>query len=201
MPRKKNSRGYSRSLEATNKFFTENAFFAKPKSRKNKVYDPNSKYYSEGGENEIGALPKARNGITYVEDPNDPAFKFFKRVGDGLQHLETTVSLSLSESLIGCTVRIDGHPGYDEGLFIKIPAGSFNGDKYCLTGFGMPIPGNIGKYGDLFIKIDVSVKPAERSLFASKGREVLLPLFEDRIRRYECSEDSIQKDLYLHKQG
>jgi hypothetical protein len=78
MPRKKNSRGYSRSLEATNKFFTENAFFAKPKSRKNKVYDPNSKYYSEGGENEIGALPKARNGITYVEDPNDPALLEYK---------------------------------------------------------------------------------------------------------------------------
>lgn len=49
MPRKKNSRAYSRSLEATNKFFTENSFFAKPKSRKNKVYDPNAKYYEEGG--------------------------------------------------------------------------------------------------------------------------------------------------------
>ena len=49
MPRKKNSRAYSRSLDATNKFFTENSFFAKPKSRKNKVYDPNAKYYEEGG--------------------------------------------------------------------------------------------------------------------------------------------------------
>jgi hypothetical protein len=63
----------------------------------------------------------------------------------------------------------------------------------------MPIPGNIGKYGDLFVKFDVTVKRVERSLFASKGREVLLPLFEDRIRTYECSEDSVQKDLYLHK--
>jgi hypothetical protein len=49
LPKKKNSRGYSRSLEATNKFFTENRFFAKPKSRKNKVYDPNAKYYQDGG--------------------------------------------------------------------------------------------------------------------------------------------------------
>jgi hypothetical protein len=49
LPRKKNSRGYSRSLEATNKFFTENRFFAKPKSRKNKVYDPNAKYFQKGG--------------------------------------------------------------------------------------------------------------------------------------------------------
>jgi hypothetical protein len=48
MPRKKNSRGYSRSLEATNKFFTENSFFAKSKSRKNKVYNPNAKYQMGG---------------------------------------------------------------------------------------------------------------------------------------------------------
>jgi hypothetical protein len=49
LPRNKNSKGYSRSLEATNKFFAEHAFFAKPKSRKNKIYDPNAKYYQNGG--------------------------------------------------------------------------------------------------------------------------------------------------------
>lgn len=49
IPKNKNSRGYSRSLEATNRFFAENRFFAKPKSRKNKVYDPNAKYYQDGG--------------------------------------------------------------------------------------------------------------------------------------------------------
>jgi len=49
MPNKKNSKGYSRSLSATNKLFTQNFLFAKPKSRKNKVFDPNSKYYAEGG--------------------------------------------------------------------------------------------------------------------------------------------------------
>ena len=44
------SKSYSRSLDATNKFFTQNYLFAKPKSRKNKVFDPNAKYYQEGGE-------------------------------------------------------------------------------------------------------------------------------------------------------
>jgi molecular chaperone DnaJ len=135
--------------------------------------------------------------IIIAEDPNDSAFKFFKRVGDGLQHLETTVLLSLSESLIGCTVQIDGHPGYDDGLFIKIPAGSFQGDKYCLTGFGMPIPGNIGKCGDLYVIINVIIKPGERKLFATEGRNLLISLFEDKIRKYECSEESIQSDMYL----
>jgi hypothetical protein len=43
------SNKYSRSLDATNKLFTENFLFAKPKSRKNKVFDPNAKYYAKGG--------------------------------------------------------------------------------------------------------------------------------------------------------
>ena len=42
-------KGYSRSLEATNRLFTENILFSKPKSRKNKVYDPNASFYQEGG--------------------------------------------------------------------------------------------------------------------------------------------------------
>lgn len=43
------SKKYSRSLSATNVLFTENSLFKKPKSRKNKVYNPNAKYYAEGG--------------------------------------------------------------------------------------------------------------------------------------------------------
>lgn len=136
--------------------------------------------------------------IIINEDPNDTAFTIFKRTGDKLHHLETTISISLSESLIGCTVKIDKHPGYDTGLFIKVPAGSFQGDKYCISGLGMPISGNIGKYGDLFININVDIKPFERKLISTKGRDLLLPLFEDSIRNNETSED-IHTDLYLTK--
>jgi DnaJ-class molecular chaperone len=131
------------------------------------------------------------------EDPNDPAFKYFSRKGDSLQHLETKVTLSLSESLLGCVVQLDLHPGYDEGLFVRIPAGSFKGDTYCLSGFGMPIPGNIGKYGDLFIIIDTVIKPTERKMFSEKVKDVLLPLFEDKIRTVTA--DAVQEDIYLFK--
>lgn len=50
IPKKKNSKGYSRSLEATNKLFAQNPLTKKPKSRKRKIFDPNSKYYQIGGE-------------------------------------------------------------------------------------------------------------------------------------------------------
>jgi len=50
LPGKKNSRAYSRSLDATNRLFAEHPWFKKSKSRKNKIYDPNARYYQPGGE-------------------------------------------------------------------------------------------------------------------------------------------------------
>jgi DnaJ family protein A protein 2 len=137
--------------------------------------------------------------IVVVEDPNDPAVRFMRRGGDQYQNLETTVSLSLAESLVGCVVRVDGHPGYPEGLHLQIPAGSFQGDKYCLTGLGMPIPGKIGMYGDLHVMIEVSIKPIERKLLATKGRELLAPLFVEKVRGHECPDSDIKTGLFLHK--
>ena len=137
--------------------------------------------------------------IVIVEDTNDIAGRFVKRVGEQLQHLETTISLSLAESLIGTVVRVDGHPGYKDGLYLQIPAGSFQGDRYCLTGYGMPLPGQIGTYGDFFVRIEVSIKPTERKLFATKGRKALTPLFEESIRSSECAKEDIKTELYLYK--
>lgn len=46
---KKLGKGYSKSIEATNRLFTENTLFEKPKSKKRKVFDPNAKF-QDGGE-------------------------------------------------------------------------------------------------------------------------------------------------------
>ena len=53
LPKKKSSKRYSRSLTATNKLFTKNPFFKNTRSKKNRVFDPNAKYYQDGG-----ALPE-----------------------------------------------------------------------------------------------------------------------------------------------
>ena len=63
----------------------------------------------------------------------------------------------------------------------------------------MPIPGHIGSHGDLIIHINVTVKPVERTIFTTKGRELLVDLFQDKIRTTVCSEDAIQTELQLHK--
>lgn len=136
--------------------------------------------------------------IIISEDPNDTAFTIFKRVGPNLQDLETYITISFAESLLGCIVCINKHPGYDDGLFVAIPPCSVQNDKYCLSGYGMPIS-TIGKYGDLFIHINVSVSEEDRKLFVSKTRNNVAPLFEDKVRKTVCSEDAIQTDLHLCK--
>ena len=68
-----------------------------------------------------------------------------------------------------------------------------------MTGLGMPIPGNIGKCGDLFVNIQVNITPLERNLFTTKGVEALEPIFKDKVRKTECPEESVQTALYLHK--
>lgn len=49
LPKGKSPKSYSRSFEATNRLFAENPLFKKRKSRKNKIFDPRSKYYPDGG--------------------------------------------------------------------------------------------------------------------------------------------------------
>jgi len=129
--------------------------------------------------------------IQIQEDPNDPAFTYFKRVGDRFQDLETRVSLSLSEALMGCVVKVDGHPGYSDGLFLQIPAGTFQGDCCVMSGLGMPIPYGMGGRGDLLIHVEVTVSSSDREHFLAHGRSVLEPFFADRVRPATCSSESI----------
>jgi DnaJ family protein A protein 2 len=131
--------------------------------------------------------------LIIVEEPNPN----WTRSGNDLQNLETTVKLSLAESLVGCTIRIDGHPGYDEGLFIEMPAGCFTNDVYCLNGFGMPIRDKPASYGDLLIKIIVEVNPNDRKLLATRAQEALLPIFGERRRETPTDDVDIEKGIYL----
>jgi hypothetical protein len=49
LPKKKNAKAYSKSLTATNKLFARNPLTKKSKSKKNKIFDPNARYYQDGG--------------------------------------------------------------------------------------------------------------------------------------------------------
>ena len=76
------SKAYSRSLEATNRLFTENRLFEKPKSRKRKVFDPHAKYYTEGGANE---------DMSVITNPQDLDPETLKKYLKELKNLENSV--------------------------------------------------------------------------------------------------------------
>jgi hypothetical protein len=63
LPKKKNSKGYSRSITATNKLFAQNPLTKKKKLKKKKIFDPNSRYYQNGGDISIPELIKAQEGL------------------------------------------------------------------------------------------------------------------------------------------
>ena len=115
------------------------------------------------------------------------------------QHLEHDVELNLSESLLGCTVRLDGHPGWEDGLYIKVPPGAFTGDVFCLKGQGMPIKGEANKYGDLYLHMRVAVRPAERAKLLDEDRRGdLKEMFTTGVRTVEIPEDAdVQDGLFL----
>lgn len=131
--------------------------------------------------------------ITLQEDPNDPAYKTFRRTGDQFQHLETTVKVSLSEALLGTVVTLEGHPGYDEGLFIELPAGIFSGDVYVVDELGMPIVREKGKYGELRMRIEVSVSEEERVRMSGVGAEALRPVLGGLVPPIGCPVEAIQR--------
>jgi hypothetical protein len=62
LPKKKNSKGYSRSITATNRLFAQNPITKKVKSKKRKIFDPNARYYQEGGDASIPELTQAQEG-------------------------------------------------------------------------------------------------------------------------------------------
>lgn len=105
IPKKKGSKGYSRSPLATNRLFAQNPLLKKPKSKKRKIFDPNAKYYQDGGErdtiwnqnlakddkefqdwywNNSQAL-EAGSGIPYSEDFAYDYYSYFKNK----DHLDT----------------------------------------------------------------------------------------------------------------
>jgi DnaJ-class molecular chaperone len=137
--------------------------------------------------------------ILLQEDPNDPSFKIFKRVGDQLQHLETTFRISLSEGLLGVVIQLDGHPGYDEGLHIQIPPGTFHLDTYVVEGLGMPLLKENGKYGELHIRIEIYISDEERRQMANECASLLRPVLETHVRPSSCPKDSVQCNLVLKK--
>lgn len=114
---------------------------------------------------------------------NEQASKWIRQ-GKMEEHLVFTLQISLAESLLGLTVKIEGHPAYTEGLWVKLHGCLLNGDIYCMNDLGMPMLGDSAKYGNGYIIICVKPTAEERNTLLGPGRtNSLEKIFENCCRK------------------
>ena len=94
------------------------------------------------------------------------------RKGDDL---ETQIPLTLSESMLGCTKTLGGHPGYPDGLTIQIECGVQNNKTLVYQDKGMIKKGS-SSYGNLHCKIHINVTDKDREIL-KRNEPVLKAMF------------------------
>jgi len=95
-------------------------------------------------------------------------------VRDGTS-LHYSCSIGLAESLIGCVRTVSSHPG-NPGLQVTIPCGTQNGEVIVIKGLGMPT-GHLGTgFGDLYVKVEVTVNAVERQVLVD-SKAIIQSLF------------------------
>jgi len=92
---------------------------------------------------------------------------------DGI-HIRHECTITLEESLLGCVKKIVGHPGYMSGLEYTVSPGTQMTEELRVKGKGMP--DKRGGFGDLIVRILVTVSQAERSAL-EKNNSLLQILF------------------------
>lgn len=85
--------------------------------------------------------------------------------------LKTSITVNLTEVLLGTTKILRGHPGFANGIPIEIPAGVQNMWTGTISGLGMPIRGT-PRFGEAYITILV-VPTAEETTMLKANAEAL----------------------------
>lgn len=101
----------------------------------------------------------AEAGDLHIVFENSEDLNDWVRTGSDL---EKTITISYTDSLLGTTVKLLGHPRAPAGLYVDIPAVSINGDILVIKNEGMPIK-NTGKFGAMKLKIQIKVSEEERA--------------------------------------
>lgn len=124
---------------------------------------------------EVIVFPSECSDDPNYEQAGDLHFVLHEAAGDDGwvrkgDDLETQVTVSLQESLLGCEKMLQGHPGFQSGLPITIPHGVLNGDIVTLAGRGMPIPKKGGReFGVVRCRVTVTLGEKEKEiLFRNK---------------------------------
>lgn len=85
--------------------------------------------------------------------------------------LKTSITVNLTEVLLGTTKVLRGHPGFPNGVPIEIPAGVQNMWTGTIPGLGMPIRGT-PRFGEAYVSVLV-VPTAEETTMLKANAEAL----------------------------
>lgn len=129
-------------------------------------------------------FPGESSQVEEYTDPGDVVVELvaadedhgWERFGDHLKH---RVGLTVGEALCGKVVRLDGHPGYESGLFVKIPPGVQNRQEIVVENKGMPRANGSG-YGDAILVLTVMPTKEEKELLEANV-EVLRGIFKSSV--------------------
>ena len=89
--------------------------------------------------------------------------------------LETQVTVSFQESLLGSTKILQGHPGFLQGLELQVPVGTLNGETLTVLGKGMPKKGS-KEFGTLRCRINVTLSEKDRETL-QRNKSLLQAMF------------------------
>lgn len=129
---------------------------------------------------EVLVFPKECSDDPNYEEPGDVHFLLQDAAGDEGwlrkgDDLETQVKISLSESLLGCSKKLQGHPGYPDGLEIEVPVGALHGEFVSFAGKGMPKKGT-KEFGVLRCRVIITVSEKDREIL-QRNSVVLRAMF------------------------
>ncbi len=81
--------------------------------------------------------------------------------------LKDFIAISLSQSLCGTRVKLEGHPAHPNGLVVELSAGVQNKEVLVLAGQGMPTDASSQRFGDFQLTILVKPTSAELEILRS----------------------------------
>jgi len=100
--------------------------------------------------------------------------------------LKTSITINLTESLLGTTKILKGHPGFPNGIPVEIPAGVQNMWTGTIPTLGMPVRGT-PKFGEAYISVLV-IPTAEELAALNKQAVLVKTIFPELPVVPECPE-------------
>jgi len=106
--------------------------------------------------------------VVLREADEDEMAASWKREGN---RLKTSITINLTEALLGTTRLLMGHPGFPGGVPIEIPPGTQNMWTGTIPALGMPVRGT-PRYGEAYVS--VLVVPTADEISALKANTVMM---------------------------